>query len=96
MFLLDSPVVAIFAVAGQRAYNQRLYLLEDLMAAQSSQQAVKIFDVNLNILKEENVFFQLKAGGSFLFKKLTKVDRLPPSGMPVNFLLVGSVSQDLP
>ena len=52
MFLLDSPVVAIFAVAGQRAYNQRLYLLEDLMAAQSSQQAVEIFDINLNIFKE--------------------------------------------
>jgi len=65
MFLLNSPVVAIFAVAGQRAYNQRLYFLEDLMAAQCSQQAVKIFDVNLNILKEENVFFPVKGWGLF-------------------------------
>jgi len=60
IFFLDSTVVAILAVAGQRAYNQSPYFLEDFMAAESSQQAVKIFDIDLNILKEENVFFPVE------------------------------------
>jgi hypothetical protein len=60
IFFLDSMVVAIFAVAGQRAYDQSLYFLKDFMAAESSQQAVEIFDIDLNILKEENMSFPVE------------------------------------